>query len=122
MAKICISTEVMLDFLTGDENTGQKIRMYTNDVLCITAITLFELRCVVDTAGALAEVLPHFNVLDFDQKSVEEASKIFRDSVSSGIARDSRQAIVAGICIANDALYFTKDRTGFDGIRGLKLV
>lgn len=120
--KICLSSEVVFDFLVGDEATVQKVKLYSNEELCITALTLFELRCVVEKQEAVSEFLNFVSVLDFDTQAAEISARIVREDLHNGVNRATKNTINAGICISHGALLFTKDRAGFEGIRTLKLV
>lgn len=120
--KICLATEVVFDFLTGDEPTLQKIKLYSTEDLCITALTLFELRCVVEKQNSVSEFLNFVSILDFDAQSAEVAARIIREDLRNNKVRNTKSTINAAICISNNALLFTKDRASFEAIRGLKLV
>ncbi len=120
--KICLSPEVVFDFLTGDDATIQKIKLYSNEDLCITSLTLFEIRSVVEKQEAVSEFLSFISILDFDAQAAETAARIIREDLHHGMSRSTKNTINAAICIANSAFLFTKERMGFDGVRGLKLV
>lgn len=120
--KICLSPEVVFDFLTGDEATLQKIKLYSNEDLCITSLTLFEIRSVVEKQETVSEFLNFITILDFDVQAAEGAARIIREDLHHSISRSTKCAINAAICISHNAFLFTKDRAGFEGIRGLKLV
>lgn len=120
--KICLSPEVVFSFLTGDEATVQKIKLYSNEDLCITALTLFEIRSVVDKQDVVSEFLNFITILDLDVKGAEAAARIIREDLHNSNNRSTKSAINAAICISNNALLFAKDRASYEGIRGLKLV
>jgi tRNA(fMet)-specific endonuclease VapC len=120
--KICLSPEVVFDFLTGDDSTVQKIKLYSNEDLCITSLTLFEIRSVVEKQEALSEFLNFITILDFDVQAAESAARIIREDLRVSNSRSTKSAINAAICITHNALLFTKDRMSYEGIKGLKLV
>lgn len=120
--KICLSSDVVFDFLTGDETAIQKIKLYANEDLCITSLTLFELRSVAEKQESISEMLSYLSVLDFDSRAAEVAARIVREDLHHSIARSTKTVINAAICISNNSLLFTRDRAGFEAIRGLKLV
>lgn len=121
-AKICISSEAIFDFLTGDEATVQKVKLYSNDELCVTSLTLFELRSAVEKQEAVSEFLNFVSILDFDARAAEMAARIIRDDLHNSMNRSTKSTITAAVCISNNAFLFTKDRAGYEGIKGLKLV
>ncbi len=120
--KICISTEVIFDFFIGEETAIQKIKFYSNENLCLTSFTLFELRCVVEKQEVISELLGYFSILDFDSRAAEIAARIIRDDLHRSASRNTKTVINAATCISNNSLLFTKDRASFEGIRDLKLV
>ena len=120
--KICLATEVVFDFLTGDEPTLQKIKLYSTEDLCVTSLTLFELRSVVEKQDSVSEFLNYLSILDFDSPSAEVAARIIREDLHHSNIRNTKSTINAAICISNNAFLFTKDRASFEGVRGLKLV
>ncbi|MFA5077340.1 MAG: type II toxin-antitoxin system VapC family toxin [Candidatus Micrarchaeia archaeon] len=120
--KICLSSDVVFDFLTGDENTKQKIKMYSTEDMCITSLTLFELRCAVEKQDVVSEFLNYVSVMDLDTSASEAAARIIKEDLRHGNTRSTKSTLNAAMCIANNVLLFTKDRASFDGIRGLKLV
>ncbi len=113
---------MIFDFLTGDEATVQKIKLYSNEDLCISSLTLFELRSAVEKQEAVSEFLNYVSVLDFDSQAAEGAARIIHEDLHHGNSRSTKSAINAAICISHNAFLFTKDRAEYEGIRGLKLV
>ncbi len=120
--KICLAPEVVFDFLTGDEATVQKIKLYSNEELCITSLTLFEIRSVVEKQEAVSEFLNFLSILDLDVQAAETAARIIREDLHHGNSRSTKATLNAAICLSNNTLLFTKDRASCEGIRGLKLV
>ncbi|MEW6528794.1 MAG: type II toxin-antitoxin system VapC family toxin [Candidatus Micrarchaeota archaeon] len=120
--KICISTEVIFDFLIGEENAVQKIKLYSNEDLCMTSLTLFELRSVAEKQERISELLGYFTILDFDSHAAEIAAHIVRNDLHYGINRNTKSVINAAICITNNSLLFTKNRANFEGIKNIKLI
>lgn len=120
--KICLATEVVIDFLKGDENTIQKIKLYSNEELFITVFTLFELRSLIKKKEVVSEFLNYVSVLPFDERASEIAVKILLDDKIHHIERNNYYIFNAAICIANDVLLFTKERAYYEGIKLLKFV
>lgn len=121
--KICLDTSVVFDFLTGEEATVQKIKLYSNEDLCITSLTLFELRSVVDKQETVSEFLNFLsNVLEFDGNAADVAARIIKDDLHHGASRNTKSTMNAAICMGHNVVLFTKERSEFEGIRGLKLV
>ncbi len=120
--KICLDSGVVFDFLTGEENAKQKIKLYSKEDLCITSITLFEIKSVVEKQEIISELMSFMTVLNFDENAAEIAAHILREDLHYGTTRGTKNIMNAAICIANDTLLFTKERKEFEGIKKLKLV
>ncbi len=119
MVKICLDTDVVLDFLKGEQNTVEKISYYTqNEELCITSITFFELLSAVQNKAKVIGLLESLTLLSFDRAAAYETYKL--NSIYPN--RKLRELFIAGVCTSNKALLFTKSRQFYDGIVDLKLV
>lgn len=120
--RICLSTDVLIDFFLGKEPIIKKIKFYSNEQLYITSLTLFEIRSVAEKQEILSEFLNFVSVLNFDEQSGECAARILRKDMTQGINRSINTILTAAICISNNAFLFTKDRSSVEGIKELKLV
>lgn len=120
--KMCLASEVVLDFFIGGEATVQKVKLYSNEDLCISVLTFFELRSIIEKQEIVSEFLNFITILDFDVKAAETAANILRSDLHNGISRSTKDTINAAICISNNCLLFTKNRRDFEGIKALKFV
>ena len=123
MERICLETEVILDFLCGEKSAVEKIRYYTDrDQICITPFTLVQLNTVIKKPEVLNAFVSNVTILPFDKNSGLIASRLLNELREKGTKVNIESLLTAAICIENSALLFTKNRALFDGIKSLKFV
>ena len=121
--RICLDTDVMLEFLRGREATVQKIRHYiTTEELCITSITFFELLSLVNKKGRVIRIIDNLSLLPFDKKASLRADKLNEKLKEHKVNAGIREIMNASVCLANEALLLTHSRPAYEGIDGLKFV
>ncbi|MEM4272413.1 MAG: PIN domain-containing protein [Candidatus Bilamarchaeaceae archaeon] len=123
--KLCLDTEVVLDFFRGDQKTVQKIRQYSQrDILCITSLTYFELLVAIrgPEKWDVIKAINNFEIMGLDGEVSVKASRIYEQLKEAKAQAGLREILNAAICTANDALLFTKNRQAYEGIRGLNFV
>jgi predicted nucleic acid-binding protein len=124
MEKICLDFETALEFLRGDPATIEKLKYYADrEEVCITSLTMMHLLETVNKSDVIAAFAANVTVLPFDKKSAQVASKILNEMREHGeYGQITDIVLTAAICMANDALLFSKSATKFSGIRGLRKV
>lgn len=122
MEKICLDSEVIVDFLRGERNTVEKIKQYEEEELCATTLTIFELLLAIRKQEIVNQFIRNITPLSFDEKCGIIAARIYNDSQDIGMVRPVRNIITAAVCINNGAFLVTKNRNYYERIRGLKLV
>lgn len=123
--RICLDTDVVLDFFRGDVKTVQKISQYSQaDLLCISSISYLELLTVIKGSGRwdVLKVVDKMEMLGFDRKASVRAAKIYEQAEAGHSEMGMREVIVASICLANNALLLTGNRRMYEGAKGLKFV
>ncbi|MBD3398149.1 PIN domain-containing protein [Candidatus Micrarchaeota archaeon] len=123
--KICLDTDVVLDFFKGDMKTVQKIKQYSQaDKLCLTSLSYFELLTVIrgSPRWEIVNIVEKMEMLDFDRKAAVRASKIYENAVETHLQLGMRELVIASVCISNKALLLTGKRQPYEGIKGLKFV
>lgn len=123
--KLCLDTEVVLDFFRGDQKTVQKIRQYSQkDILCITSLTHFELHVAITGPEKwdVMKAVNSFEIMSFDGLVAMKASRIYDQLKATNSHAGLREIINAATCAANDAVLFTKNRQAYEGIKGLNFV
>ena len=123
MEKICLDTEVTIDFLLGEKTTVEKLRNYiVKEEICINPITLFYLHRAIQKPDVVSNFAANVTVMQLDSQAAAKAAEIEQELREKGIEKTNDIILTAAMCIVNSAFLFTKDRKKFDGIRGLKIV
>lgn len=123
MEKICLETEVVLEFLCGEKTTVNKLRYYTDrDQICITPFTLVQLNTAIKKPEVLNAFISSITILPFDKNCGIVAARLIDELKEKGGRVNIDSVITAAICIENRALLFTKNRSVFEGIKSLKFV
>ena len=123
--KVCLDTDVVLDFFKGEMKTVQKIKQYSQaDKLCLTSLSYFELLTVIrgSPRWEIVNVVERMEMLDFDRKAAVRASKIYENAVETHMQLGMRELVISSICISNKALLLTGKRQPYEGIKELKFV
>lgn len=129
METLCLDTDILIDFLRGDNTTVEKIKELEEEfVLATTTINLFELyygafkskksEKNVKSVNKLAERL---ELLKFTDKSAEISGRIIAELEKKGRLVDFRDAMIAGIVLENDAMLYTRNVKHFERIEGMRL-
>lgn len=124
MERICLDFETALDFLRGEPATIEKMKYYADrEELCITSFTMLHITEVISRPEVVSAFANGVTVLPFDRRAAQLAAAINRELEERGDAtKKSEVVLTAAICIANDALLFSRTPSKFDGIKGLKKV
>lgn len=123
--KICLDTDVILDFFKGELKTVQKFKQYSQaDLLCLTSLSYFELLSVIRGSPRwdVINVVDKLEMLNFDRKAAVRASKIYEHAVEEHLKLGMRELVIASVCMSNKALLLTGKRQPYEGIKGLKFV
>ena len=122
--KICLDTEIAIDFLKGEAAAVEKLRYYADrEEICINTLTLVQLLSAIKKQEIANTLINSVTILDLDKKSANLAARLIQDSKENGHNHKHMDSIItAAICISNNAFLFTKDRKKFEGMKGLKLV
>lgn len=123
MEKICLDTDVIVDFLRGDRTIVKKIQYYADkEEICMTSNSLFQIMVGVKNAEALSAFTNNISVLDFGRKTAGIAARIIDEARDRGKEFAIDNVITAATCMENNAFLFTKSRKDFEFVKGLKLV
>ncbi len=121
--KICLDSDILLDFLKGHKPTVAKIKHYVDsEELSITPLTFFELISTVKKKGKVLRILDNLTLLPFDKKAAMRAHKVHESLFAQKVEIGMRELINSAICIENEAYLCTKDRSAYDGVVGLKFI
>ena len=123
MVKICLDSDIILDFLEGRRATIEKLKYYIEkEEIVTTSLVMFEVLSSVKSIAPVLRFMERLEILAFDKQSAELASKLYRDGIKEGIKLSTRALVNAAVCMRNDAFLFTKNRNEYEGIKGLKVV
>ncbi|MDD5022927.1 MAG: type II toxin-antitoxin system VapC family toxin [Candidatus ainarchaeum sp.] len=122
MEKICLDTQVIIDFLRGESAMVEKVKYYAEEELCATSLTLFELFVTVNKTDIINQFVKNITPLEFNENCSLIASRVYNDLREIGEIRPIRNILNASVCIDSGAYLVTKNRKDYEKIRGLKLV
>lgn len=123
-SKICIDTDVVVEYLQGRPTA------FINAVLrfdaYITAITLFELESVstltTRQTQLLYQVYLAVNTLAFNDDAARHTARIIKEHRATDTQIGLNDALVAGICIANQTPLLTRKVRSFRFVQDLQII
>jgi len=123
-SKICIDTDVVVEYLQGRPTA------FINAVLrfdaYITAITLFELESVstltTRQTQLLYQVYLAVNTLAFNDDAARHSARIIKEHRATDTQIGLNDALVAGICIANQTPLLTRKVRSFRFVQDLQII
>lgn len=123
---ICVDTDIIIDHLIG-KGTGVKTfeRIIKKEIPFTTHINRFELLCGARNdkeVEIINECLLGFTILPFDEPSSHEAARVYRELKAQGNLVGVRDILIAGIALANDLIFATKNVKDFKNVQGLKIL
>jgi len=122
MEKICIDFDMVLEFLEGKFVAVEKIKNYSEEELCVSVFTAYELLSTVSREEIIQQFLSNITILPFDKNSATLASNIKKYLSEKGVDINLRKIFNASICISNGAFLVAKNHTPYENIRSLKIV
>ncbi len=129
--KICIDTDVLIDFLKKKEPSSSTYEHWRNKAaVVVTSITAFELlfgsmlanlreRRRYDEALSLVE---QHSVLPFDKFAAEKASEIGAELRRTGKVIEIRDLFNASICVSQGIPILTRNKGRYQRVAGLALL
>jgi tRNA(fMet)-specific endonuclease VapC len=121
---IVADTDVLIDFLRGRGAAKMIAHQLKSGQLATSAISAFELWCGVHSqkqGESVRALLDALTVLPLTPLAGECAGKLKCQLDKNGRTIASADALIAGICIANDLKLFTRNSRHFEHIQGLFL-
>ena len=126
----CLDTNIIIDYLRGEENTKIKLEKLfdLNLEVTTTTIALCEIYRRIFTLKDCEEELDLFErfIKNFNLISITKGAAITFGRLSSYLKKKGRTTeeidlIIASIAIANNQILITKNRKHFENIPDLKL-
>ena len=120
-----LDTDVLIE-LVKHRKLVDFVRMYRAYITVITEYEYFrgEVRSGVDPKLSKSSLEGTFDILYFDNRSVEIAGKLWATLSEKGQLIDERDLIIGSICIANNLPLWTRNKKHYMRLKefGLKLV
>ena len=122
---IVADSDVLIDALRGTEPARSRIALEIGGGgLATTTISAFELLAGAKTSAERDKVealLSSLRLLPLDEPAGRAAAGVHRDLTRQGAAIGTADSLIAGICLANDAVLLTRNRDHFGRVRDLRL-
>ena len=121
---IIADTDVLIDFLHGQNPSADRVALEMTAGLRTTVITRFELLSGArstrqqNLAKELLSVVP---ALVLDEDSADRAAGLRRGLEESGNAIGMADSLIAGIVLRHGGVLLTRNRKHFERVPGLKL-
>ncbi len=124
MVDYCLDTNVIIDFLKGNEKIIKKVSgLSQQNTLFITSVSLCELykgiylyskgKRFEKELDDLEILLQSINFITLDTDSCNEFGKLFADLSKKGSLTQDPDLMIASICKTNDLVLVTKDKKHF---------
>jgi tRNA(fMet)-specific endonuclease VapC len=122
---IVADTDVLVDYLRGAERSAGRVALELRHGLATTAVSAFEL-----WAGSLGsarrekvvdDLLGSMRILAVDAVAARRAAEVRRALEGRGLCIPMADSLIAGACLAADAILLTRDRGHFERVEGLRL-
>jgi len=118
-------TDVLVDYLRGAGRSVERVAQELGHGLATTAVSAFELwagslgsprreKVVEDLLGAL-------RILPLDAGAAKHAASVRLALEKKGCTIAMADSLIAGICMAGDAILLTHNRAHFERVEGLRL-
>lgn len=118
-------TDVLVDFLRGKGDGARRIEIeLRSGSLATTAVTAFELRSGARTPGqrrSVETLLAALTILPLGDAEAHAAAEIRKEVESRGLPIGMADYLIAGICLAADAVLITRNHRHFERVPGLKV-
>lgn len=126
---ICLDTSFILDLLKKRPETISKLSLFMGEEIASTEINYFEVLYGVFkrkdlSKNELESVQNMFNsimVLPLESRSAYKSAEIAGELSKKGLTIGANDALIAGICKANNGTILTKNIKHFSRINGLKI-
>ena len=122
---IIADTDVLIDALRGQEPARSRIALeISGRGLATTTISAFELLSGARTAseqGQVDALLSALDLLSFNEAACRAAAGVYRNLARRGKPIGTADSLIAGICLANNAVLLTKNRAHFERVKDLRL-
>jgi len=127
--KICLDTDIMIDYLKGKEYAKDLIeKLYLEfGKITITAITMYELLIGVEymdgkDRAEVEAIISTSDILPFNKEASRESAKVSAELKRLGKQIGIADVLIAGICILSNSCLITKNIEHFRRIKNLQIL
>lgn len=125
----CVDTNLLVAILRGKEDARKKMQELDREGRqATTTISSFELfygayksHEIENSVNHVSTLLGRLDVLPLDYESSKKAGEVLADLSAAGKTIDFRDALIAGISMANGMTLVTRNKEHFSRVRGLRL-
>lgn len=128
MISYTLDTDIVIEFLRGNEKVIKKIRSLPHETsICITSLTVYELYKGVYLIGErqreqeVEEFIRHVKVFQLEEHIEKRAGKIYADLRKNGEIISDADILIAAIVLCNDSVLVTNNINHFKRIKNLKI-
>ena len=122
---IVADTDVLIDYLRDADPAAERVALELERGLATTTISAFELwsgsRGPRSREQAVETLIAALRILPLDAGAARAAAGIRSDLQEKGRTIAMADALIAGICVEQDAILLTRNRKHFEGIPRLVL-
>lgn len=122
---IVADSDILIDALRGKEPARSRVALeISGGGLATTTVSAFELLAGARAAPEREKVealLSSLSLLPLDEEASRAAARVHRDLAEIGKPIGNADCLIAGICIAGDAVLLTRNRAHFERVEGLTL-
>ena len=126
--KILIDTDVLIDFLRGDDKTIELIKRIRAQRLVTTDINAFELyhggyksKNKQMNIANVEDLLNSLELLSTDRVSMKKAAELIAGLDKKGTSIDIADLFIASICLTSSASLLTRNKKHFERM-GVKII
>jgi tRNA(fMet)-specific endonuclease VapC len=128
--KIFLDTDILVNFIRGNEEDSNFIKESENEALLATStITVFELfrgvynsKLSIQEEVAVNDIIQRLEIFDFSINSAKIAAKIFNECINNNENINLQDICIARIDLSNGFSLKTNNKKHFNKIEGLELI
>lgn len=107
---VVIDTNVIIDFLEGKEKVVAVLESFPKDEIATTFVNKYEL-LKYKRSDNIQAAIKNLLVYQSDDEALKAAADAYRKLRSRGITMSDSDLLIFGVCVANDEMLITQDKT-----------
>ena len=124
----CLDTNIVIDYLRGNEEILNKIKNIPNQDFCITTMTLCELykgaylsSDIEENLTIIEEFIDNTEIINLKKESCKTFGYEYEILKKKGKKTEEFDLLIASICIEHNKTLVTRNKKHFENINQLKL-